>query len=185
MSLALVWGRPAVHSSYLRLSRFTWRLGTEILRWESLACARLRCLRMTINSCRSLILVRETISLGKFGALHLGEGEQYSADFGESRELGRGEGLVPCGASVEFVAFVARLKPCPSKTLALGVCSASSEACAYEFCCFLPGMGKWGGRRLGCRKLVNREKLLESVYVYAGWANINFKIWRVYLFHVI
>jgi hypothetical protein len=83
------------------------------------------------------------------------------------------------------VAFVARLKRCPFKTLALGVCSASSEACAYEFCCFLPGMGKWGGRRLGCRKLVNREKLLESVYVYAGWANINFKIWRVYLFHVI
>jgi hypothetical protein len=39
MSLALVWGRPALHSSRLRISRFTWVAG--------------------------LILVREPISLGE------------------------------------------------------------------------------------------------------------------------
>src|SRR5580704_16557027 len=61
------------------------------------------------------------------------------------------------------------------------------------FFVFCP-IGIWSGsaappkifsRRVGCRKVVNREKLHESVYLYAGWANINFKIWRVYLFHVI
>jgi hypothetical protein len=44
----------------------------------------------------ALILVRETISWGKFGALQLGEGEMYSGN------LGRQGGLVPCGALIEF-----------------------------------------------------------------------------------
>src|SRR5580704_19688822 len=90
----------------------------------------LRCLRMTINRCRGLDSGSRNDFFGEVRGPTSWGRRTDSADFGESRELGRGEGLVPCGASVEFVAFVARLKPCPSNTLALGVCSASSEACA-------------------------------------------------------
>jgi hypothetical protein len=75
---------------------------------------RLRCLRMTINRCRGLDSGSRNDFFGEVRGPTSWGRRTDSADFGESRELGRGEGLVPCGASVEFVAFVARLKRCPS-----------------------------------------------------------------------
>ena len=100
----------------------------EILRWESLACARLRCLRMTINHrrlYRSLdSATRNDFLGGNYGALHLGGRRTVLRGSRGVKGIWSGwvRALVPLrlrsGQALRglnrICGLVAWLKPCPS-----------------------------------------------------------------------